>query len=91
MNYVTTEKECLAVVWSVEKLRCYLEGIPFKVVTDHQALQWLHGLKNPIGRLARCVIYFYQHDITVEPRRGTTNNAHEALSRMFDIDVDPKG
>ena len=77
-------------VWSVEKVRCYLEGMPFKVVTDHQALQWLHGLKNPIGRLARWAIYLYQHDITVEHRRGTTNEAPDALSRMFDI-VDPNG
>lgn len=48
----TTEKECLAVVWSAEKWRCYSECMPFKVVFDHQALQWRHGLKNPISRLA---------------------------------------
>lgn len=80
MHYTTTEKEYLAVVWSVEKLRCYLEGMLFKVVTDHQALQWLHGLKNPVGRLARWAIYLYQHDMTVEHRRGTTNEAPDALS-----------
>lgn len=91
LHYTTTEKECLAVVWAVEKLRCYLEGMAFKVVTDHQALQWLHGLKNPVGRLARWAIYLYQHDMTVEHRRGTMNEAPDALSRMFDIDVDPLG
>lgn len=91
LHYTTTEKECLAVVWSVEKLRCYLEGVPFKIVTDHQALQWLHGLKNPTGRLARWAMYLYQHDITVEHRRGTTNEAPDALSRMFDVDEDPLG
>lgn len=91
LHYTTTEKECLAVVWSVQKLRCYLEGMPFKVIIDHQALQWLHGLKNPVGRLARWAIYLYQYDMTVEHRRGTTNEAPNALSQMFDVDVDPHG
>lgn len=91
LHYTTTEKECLAVVWAVGKLRCYLEAMPFKVVTDHQALQWLHGLKNPVGRLARWAIYLLQHNMTVEYRRGTTNEAPDALSRIHDVDVDPIG
>lgn len=90
-HYTTTEKECLAVVWAVGKLRCYLEGMPFKVITDHQALQWLHGLKNPLGRLARWAIYLLQHNMTIEHKRGTTNEAPDALSRMFDVDVDSIG
>ena len=46
-NYTTTEKECLGIVWTVNYWRPYLLGNTFDIVTDHQSLTWLQGLKEP--------------------------------------------
>ena len=51
LNYTVKKKELFAVVWSIEKLRPYIEGYHFIVVTDHSALKWFEKLTDPTGRL----------------------------------------
>lgn len=43
-KYTVTEKEALAVLLSVEKFRCFIEGTHFYVISDHASLQWLFNL-----------------------------------------------
>lgn len=82
-KYSTTELECLAVLWSIEKFRAYLEGMPFTVITDHQALKWLNNLKDPQGRLGRWVLKLQQYDFDIQHRPGKQNLAADALSRAY--------
>ncbi|CAM5149514.1 unnamed protein product [Natator depressus] len=44
-NWSVSEKECYAIVYTLEKLCTYVWGRRFHLQTNHAALQWLHTTK----------------------------------------------
>ena len=57
-NYPITDLEELAVFWAVKKLKRYLRGILFTIVTDHSALKYIFIKEEiPEGRRGRWMIY----------------------------------
>jgi hypothetical protein len=90
MNYTTTEKELLAVVFACEKFRSYLVRSPVVVFSDHATLKYLLSKKDSKARLVRCILLLQEFDITIKNKKGTENIVADHLSRstidsIFDI------
>lgn len=80
-KYQTTERECLAVILAIEKIRPYIEGLEFTVITDHASLLWLRNLKDPTGRLGRWALRLQPYRFTLKHRKGRFMVVADALSR----------
>jgi transposase InsO family protein len=80
-KYSTTEKECLAIVWALEKWRTYLLATEFIVKTDHKPLTWLMTTRDPRGRLARWALRLQEFNFTTQHIHGRDNYIPDALSR----------
>ena len=52
-NYSTIEKECLALVWGVQKYQAYLYGKAFNIETEHQPLAYMQKAKVANARIMR--------------------------------------
>ena len=80
-KYDNCERECLAVVESVDHFRIYLHGRKFDIYSDNSALQWLFSIKKPTGRLYRWSVRLSVYSYTIHHRKGSKNLAADALSR----------
>nr|GEV44948.1 retroelement Pol polyprotein-like [Tanacetum cinerariifolium] len=93
MNYPTTEKEMLAVVYAYEKFRSYLIMNKSIVYTDHSALKYLFAKKDAKARLLRWILLLQEFDFKVIDTKGDENYAADHLSRLenpYENVFDPK-
>lgn len=80
LKWHTQEQEGYAIVWALEQFRPYLQGTKFKVITDHQSLQWMHrSLK---GKIARWAMFLNEFNFDLVYRKGANNGAADAASRL---------
>ncbi|KAM1000289.1 hypothetical protein ACFX2A_007053 [Malus domestica] len=82
LNYSTTEKELLAVVFALDKFRSYLIGTKVIVFTDHAALKYLFTKKEAKPRLIRWMLLLQEFDIEIKDKNGSDNVVADHLSRL---------
>ncbi|CAN6723759.1 unnamed protein product [Malus baccata var. baccata] len=70
LNYATTEKELLAVVFALEKFRSYLIGVKVIMYSDHSALKYLLSKKEAKPRLIQWVILLQEFDLEILDKKG---------------------
>ncbi|CAM8997540.1 unnamed protein product [Rhodiola kirilowii] len=82
MNYTTTKKELLAVVYAFEKFRPYLVGSKTIVYTDHAAIKYLMTKKDAKPRLIRWILLLQEFTIEIKDKKGVENVVADHLSRV---------
>ena len=83
VNYTVTEKEALAAVWCLKKVRHIIGDQQVTVVTDHAALRYLKKTtKDPYGRLARWSLALQDYNVVFVTRAGKKHLAGDAMSRL---------
>ena len=80
-RYTISERECLAVVWGINKFKKYLMGAKFTLETDHAPLSILKTSNTSSPRLQRWCLSLQCFDFTVKYIKGYTCLWSDFLSR----------
>jgi hypothetical protein len=79
LNYATTEKELLVVVFAFKIFRSYIVNSKVIVYTDHAAIKYLLAKKDAKPRL---ILLFQEFDVEIRDKKGVENVVADHLSRM---------
>ena len=80
MNYTTTEKEFLAVVFDLEKFCLYLLGSKTTIFTDYSAFRYLILKKDAKAWLIRWIPLLQEFYLKIRDMKGVENVVADHLS-----------
>jgi hypothetical protein len=81
-RYSTIERECLAIIWGIQKLAYYLMGARFILQCDHQSLKYLRTSNFANARITRWALILQEFNFDVEYIKGEENKIADFLSRQ---------
>ncbi|KRH92479.1 putative LTR retrotransposon, partial [Pseudoloma neurophilia] len=84
-NYSVTEKEMLAIVWTVKKLKPYLGG-HFVIKTDHKALKYIMNRGQSTSRLEKWMMTLQEYKFDIHYIKGSENILADFLSRPMNVE-----
>ena len=81
VNYCTTDKELLAVFYSVKKCEVYVLGHAFLVYTDHKPLLYLQTFRDIVNKRFRWIQYLEEMNTKIRYICGKENIIADFISR----------
>jgi transposase InsO family protein len=85
INYHTSEKELMGLIHALQEWRCYVEGSPIRLITDHHPLTYLKGQGVLSRRQTRWSQFLERFDYDIQYVRGKDNVVADPLSRHPDF------
>jgi hypothetical protein len=70
LNYATTEKELLAVIFTFEKFRSYIVNSKVIIYTNHAAIKYLFAKKDAKPRLICWILLLQEFDVEIRDKKG---------------------
>jgi transposase InsO family protein len=80
-NYTTGEQELLGLIHALKEWRCYVEGTPVTLITDHHPLTHLKTQPDLSRRQVRWMEFLSRFHFDIVYQRGVDNSVADPLSR----------